>query len=79
VQSVLDTKKEEVIVVTKMGGYYMIVGGTGGSFSTLKVQGAKTQKIESPIPTPTVIPEVKTEERKETYIPKKHCLLFCCW
>ncbi len=44
VQSVLDTKKRELIVVTKNGGYYMIVGGGSGALKTTSVQGAKTEE-----------------------------------
>jgi hypothetical protein len=76
IQSILDTKKKELIVVTKNGGHYMIVGGTGG-VATPKVQGVKTQKLE--LPSPTIIPEVKTETPKEYPLPKKHCFLFYCW
>jgi hypothetical protein len=79
VQSILDTKKKELYIVTKNGGYYMIVGGTSGA-SSPKVQGAKTQKVDNQVNIQTPTSEVKQPENLNN-VPasKKHCFLFYCW
>ncbi len=82
--SVHDPINKTVSVVTKQGGYYMLVSGyPQQAQQTQQVQGVKTQEKEkkeepaltpTPIPTPTPTPVV--EQSSQT---TKRCFLFWCW
>jgi hypothetical protein len=57
----------------------MIVGGGYSQVPTPLVQGIKIKNLEFSTPTPSIVPEVKTETPKESPTPKKHCFIFYCW
>ncbi|HET7098742.1 MAG TPA: hypothetical protein VFI61_00700 [Patescibacteria group bacterium] len=74
IPSTLDTVKNQLVIVTKQGGYYMIVGGGYSNIPTPLIKNNKIEDQEN-----NLTPSSELQEPSNAEIPKKHCFLFICW